>query len=103
MLIQAGEDNSGCRALAQVGRDPFDITRLLKGKLCFTVMAKLDFMPELYTRMDDFLYGPVVFRQYLNKIGNTSLEVIKELHCEKGELFVNFAAFLGETLRSDLI
>ncbi len=52
--------------------------------LCISVFCKLDFMPEMYIRMDDFLYKPVTFRTYLNKIGTTSFEGVKEIHSQKG-------------------
>ena len=84
MLMQTGEDNCLFRGKPQLGRDVFGMADLLKDKLVFSVQTKTDIMPELYTRKDDFLYEPVLFRQYLNKIGNTSLEVIRELHSQKG-------------------
>ena len=84
MLVQTGEDNCSFRGKSQHGRDVFDMSEILKDRLIFSVQTKLDVMPELYTRKDDFLYQPVIFRQYLNKIGNTSFEIIRELHCQKG-------------------
>ena len=84
MLVQTGEDNCAFRGKSQQGRDVFDMSEILKDRLVFSVQTKLDVMPEMYTRKDDFLYQPVIFRQYLNKIGNTSFEIIRELHCQKG-------------------
>lgn len=84
MLVQTGEDNCAFRGKSQQERDVFDMSEILKDRLVFSVQTKLDVMPEMYTRKDDFLYQPVIFRQYLNKIGNTSFEIIRELHCQKG-------------------
>ena len=60
------------------------MAEVLKENLVFTITTKLDIMQELYTQKDKFLYEPLLFREYLNKMGNTSMEVIRELHCQKG-------------------
>lgn len=91
MMIQAAEDNILFRS-KKLGRDMVLLNELLKGKLVFAMVCKLDVMPDLYTKKDDFMYDKIHFRQYLNKVGNTSLEMVKELHCLKGTLQFSLVA-----------
>ncbi len=72
-MMETGYENCCHRSVQQHGIDVFDMDAILKGgKLLFIVTGKLELLPEMYVKADDFLYQPVPYRQYLNRIGRTT-------------------------------
>ncbi len=87
MKVQAAEQNINYRGLRDKHKDVVMMDFLLQNgqNLMFALTTRIDIMPELYTKKDDHLYKEVKYQQYLNRFGNTSFEVLKEIHCQKGE------------------
>ncbi len=87
MKVQAAEQNINYRGLRDQHKDVVMMNFLLQNgqNLMFALTTRIDIMPELYTKKNDHLYKEVKYQQYLNKFGNTSFEVLKEIHCQKGE------------------
>ena len=61
------------------GRYFFDEKTVSKDKLAFTVMVKLEIMEELYQNLSELIFQPAVVKLYLNKVGRTSVQMLKHL------------------------
>ena len=60
---------------------------LLRDNIGVLVSETLNIMSEIYTKKDDFLYQPIVYRQFLNKVGTTSIQYASEIYSRNGTNF----------------
>ena len=75
--FRGGLENCGFRietAFADLCQDNFTVA----------VAGTLDIMSEMYTKQNDFLYKPVLYKQFLNKVGTTSCQYVAELYSHNG-------------------
>ena len=83
MMIQSGKDNIVGAALpTEPGRKYGNFISLQDGNQVFTLSSHFTVQPHLYTKRPQFYYAPLLFKEYLNKIGRTSLEVVRELYVQ---------------------
>ncbi len=81
MMIQSGKENVVGDALPGDGQNHYgDFTSLLFNGQVFTLSSNFKIEPELYTKRSEFYYAPLLFKEFINKIGNTSVEVVRELY-----------------------
>ncbi len=83
LLLAAARDNC-CFKGDPAGRDFFRISDLLKERMVFIMATQMQVSRNMYDRKNDFLYEPVQFSGYLNKVGKTSLEIFTFLDSPKG-------------------
>ena len=100
MMIQSGKDNVvGAGLPSDPGKKYGNFVSLQYGNQVFTLSSQFTIEPQLYTRRPEYYYAPLIFKEYLNKIGKTSLEVVRELYvqhngmklcqCVQGVVMVN--------------
>ena len=100
MMIQSGKDNVvGSGLPSDPGRKYGNFVSLQHNNQVFTLSSQFTIEPELYTKRPQIYYAPLLFKEYLNKIGRTSLEVVRELYvkhsgmklcrCIQGVVMVN--------------
>lgn len=83
MMIQSGKDNIvGAGLPTDPGRKYGNFISLQYGNQVFTLSSQFSIESELYTKRADFYYAPLLFKEYLNRIGTTSLEVVRELYVQ---------------------
>ena len=87
MMIQSGKDNIvGAGLPTDPGRKYGNFVSLQCSNQVFTLSSQFTIHPELYTKRPNFYYAPLLFKEYLNKIGKTSLEVVRELYVQHSGL-----------------
>ena len=87
-LIEEAYDYTTDFGLEKCGRDFHDVNMIHEGKLAFTVFLKLEFTENLYLNMNEILLQPVWVKMYLNRVGNSSLQILKDLYDKKGNVII---------------
>ncbi len=81
MMIQSGKENVVGDALPGDGENHYgDFTSLLFNGQVFTLSSNFQIEPGLYTKRPEFYYAPLLYREFINKLGRTSVEVVRELY-----------------------